>query len=174
MDSWKEVPNNYYLHNCKWIPFSNGFRFSQLSLGQKQIVNHFEHHHEITTKDLLFKNVKAYAELNKINVFDHLPLTFIIYVDAQSYSSDLERFAKCYEIIDGITQAANKNSPEYYKASLKLINSNILHIGLTGERRSVTHCKPKIADTHYAGKNIWILKPTGFIRGRGEIGRAHV
>eukprot|EP00826_Nyctotherus_ovalis_P033190 TRINITY_DN2679_c0_g1_i17.p2 TRINITY_DN2679_c0_g1~~TRINITY_DN2679_c0_g1_i17.p2 ORF type:complete len:176 (+),score=40.24 TRINITY_DN2679_c0_g1_i17:131-658(+) len=31
----------------------------------------------------------------------------------------------------------------------------------------VSHCRPKLAETHFAGKNIWLLKATGFNRGRG-------
>ena len=131
------------------------------------MVNHFEFHHEITTKDLLFKNTKAYAELNKFNIFDHIPLTFIISVDASSYSSDLGKFAQCFDMIEGITRAGDRTVPDYCKQCLKLINQKLGQIKLPGERRAVAQCKAKIVNTNYCGKNIWILKPTGFNRGRG-------
>ena len=167
MDYWKEVHNTNFIYNFKWMPFLKGVRFEQLSYSQKQMINHFEFHPEITTKDLLFKNVLAYAELNKINVFDHLPLTFVIDVDSHTYTADFSKFINCYETIHGIINGGNKSSPDYYKQCLKLINSKLQHINLSKERRIVSHCKPKIPDTHFAGKNIWILKVTGFNRGRG-------
>ena len=75
------------------------------------MVNHFEFHHEITTKDLLFKNIMSYAELNKINIFDHVPLTFVMDMDSQTYSPDFEKFELCYKAIEDIVQSCNKNSP---------------------------------------------------------------
>ena len=167
LDYWKEVPNNNFMYHFKWMPFSYGYRFTQLSYSQRQIVNHFQYHAEITTKDLLFKNLNAYAELNKINIFDYVPLTFIVNVDSQTYSPDCEKFFQCYEAIQGIMNNGDKSSPDYFKQCLKQINIKLQQIGLSKERRAVSHCKPKIEDSHFAGKNIWILKPTGFNRGRG-------
>lgn len=161
------MPNTNFMFNFKWMPFLKGVRFKQLSDSQKQMVNHFEYHHEITTKDLLFKNVMYYAELNKINVFDHLPLTFIVDVDSQTYTPDFAKFVQCYEAIENITTAADKGSADYHKQCLKLINAKIQQISPSKERRAVLHCRPKLVDTHFAGKNLWILKVTGFNRGRG-------
>ena len=124
------------------MPFLKGVSFSQLSLSQKQIINHFEFHQEITTKDLLFKNLINYAELNKINIFDHVPLTFIIHVDSQTYSSDFERFVHCYELIKEIALAKDKNSSDYCNQCLKLINTKLQQFQFSKERRAVTHCRP--------------------------------
>lgn len=167
LDCWKEVPNTNFMFHFKWMPTSSAFRFTQLSYCQKQMVNHFEFHQEVTTKDLLFKNLKAYAELNKINVFDYIPLTFLVDVDSQTYSPDIEKFSRCFEAIQGIVDAGNKNSPDYCKQCLKLIDQKLLQIGISKERRMVSHCRPKIVESHFAGRNIWILKATGFNRGRG-------
>ena len=143
------------------------FNFDQLSYCQKQIVNHFEYHTEITTKDSLFKNLLTYAELNKLNVFDYLPLTFVVDVDAQTYTPDFSKFTQCYEAIESVINTGDKSNPDYYKQCLKQINLKLQTVNLSKERRAVSHCRPKIVDTHFAGKNIWILKPTGFNRGRG-------
>jgi hypothetical protein len=166
MDYWKEVPNSNFMYHFKWMPFLRGLNYEQLSFCQKQMVNHFEFHYEITTKDLLFKNLMTYAELNKINVFDYVPLTFVIDVDSQSYTQDLVRFTQCYEIIASCLDS-DKNSDTDYKQALKLINSKIQQVNLSRERRVVSHCRPKMSESHFAGKNIWLLKATGFNRGRG-------
>jgi hypothetical protein len=150
------------MFHFKWIPVLKGQRFEQLPYSQKQMINHFEFQHEITTKDLLFRNLLSYAELNKINIFDHVPLTFILNVDSPTYCSDFSKFAKCYEVI----QDASKDITDF-KQALGIINSKLQQIRLSRERLAVTHCKPKIVETHFAGKNIWMLKPTGFNRGRG-------
>ena len=161
---WKEVPNNCFLFHFKWMPFLKNLRFEQLSYTQKQVVNHFEFHHEITTKDLLLKNIMSYAELNKMNVFDNVPLTFVMDMDSQTYVSDFAKFASCYETITKLIESNYEQSPRQY---LKLINQKLQQLSLSKERIAITHCRPKIPKTHFAGKNIWILKPTGFNRGRG-------
>jgi hypothetical protein len=124
------------------------------------MVNHFEYHHEITTKDSLFKNLLASAQLHKLNVFDYLPLTFVLDVDAQTYNPDFEKFVLSYNIIAAASKSGNPQA-------LKDINSKLQRITFSRDRRAITHCKAKIAATHFAGKNLWILKPTGFNRGRG-------
>lgn len=159
MDCWREVPSASHTFNFKWMPFLN-IRLNQLSLHQKQIVNHFEFHGEVTTKDLLFKNLMAYSELNKINVFDYVPMTFVMDVDARTYSWDFERFARCYEIVGRASQAGEGVLLAQTKAQLQ-------QVGLSKERRAVSHCRPKVPHTHLAGKNLWVLKPTHLNRGRG-------
>lgn len=155
------------MYHFKWIPFSKGMRFDQLSYTQNQIVNHFEYHTEITTKDGLFKNILSYAELNKINIFDYVPLTFIVDVDSQTYSPDFEKFEQCFIAIGNIMQTTDNTSKDYCNNCLKLINQKLSLSCFSKDRRIVTHCKPKIADTHFAGKNIWIVKPTEYNRGQG-------
>ena len=76
---WIEIPNFNFLYNFKWQPVSNGIKFSDLDgLSAKQIVNHFEFHKEISTKSRFFQNMKSYWEGIKYNVFDIMPLTFLL------------------------------------------------------------------------------------------------
>ena len=71
---WEETAEFDTMFNFRWQQSSNGIKFDQLSInGKKQIVNHFEHHSTITTKDNLFKNLGEYLD---INVFKTVPLTF--------------------------------------------------------------------------------------------------
>jgi hypothetical protein len=142
-------------------------RFEQLSYSQRQMVNHFEYHAELTTKDGLFRNLLAYAQLNKLNVFDYVPLTFVLDLDAQTYYPDFEKFVQCYGAIDSVLKADDPAHPLSETGRLKLINAKLQQITFSKDRRAVTHCKAKVWDTHIAGRNLWILKPTGFNRGRG-------
>lgn len=40
----------------------------------------------------MFKNYLAYCEYKKQNVFDFVPLTFVIEVDSLNYAYDLDKF----------------------------------------------------------------------------------
>jgi len=165
--SWKEVPNFSSVFHYKWQPISRGIRFELLNKAQKQMVNHFEGHEEITTKDMLFKNLLAYCELNKMNAFDFVPLTFTLDLDSPTYASDFEKFSYCYATIDAINNGLEKEALNRDEILLKAINSKLHKISFSRDRRVVSHSRAKITKTHYAGKNLWILKPTGFNRGRG-------
>ena len=162
MDYWKESPSFSSIYHFKWQPFSKGIRFDQVSLSQKQMVNHFECHHEITTKDYLFKNMFAYADTKKTNVFDYVPLTFVLDVDSETYYTDFERFVHCYNIME--MAKGVETDPEQ---CLRGINHKLAQFQFTRDKRLVTHNRTKLHRTHFAGHNIWILKPTGFNRGRG-------
>lgn len=71
---WEETAEFNTMFNFKWQQSSNGIKFNQISInGKKQMVNHFEHHSAITTKDNLFKNLNECLD-NK--VFEFVPLTF--------------------------------------------------------------------------------------------------
>ncbi|KAM3140566.1 hypothetical protein pb186bvf_007378 [Paramecium bursaria] len=78
---WKETTDSSSMFvNFKWQQSERGYRYERLILSQnyKQLVNHFEHHKEISNKMGLIKNLTAYCEKHKLNVFDYTPLTFIL------------------------------------------------------------------------------------------------
>jgi len=151
---WKEVPESCSIFHFKWQPFSKGIYFDQISISQKQMINHFEHHHEITTKDLLFRNLLLHLDHSKKNVFNYVPVTFLLDMDSEDFFTDLERFIYCYNTIK------NTNS-------LKAINQKLAGFPVLKDKKALTQHKYKLLDSHFAGGNIWILKPTGFNRGRG-------
>ena len=66
----------------RWAPVSRQINFDRLSHNFGQIVNHFEHHHEVTTKNELFKNLKSHYDEKNLNAFHTLPLTFYLKVSA--------------------------------------------------------------------------------------------
>lgn len=71
---WEETAEFDTIFNFRWQQTSHGIKFNQLSMnGKRQMVNHFENHATITTKDNLFKNLGEYLDTN---VFKTVPLTF--------------------------------------------------------------------------------------------------
>ena len=58
---WEETSYYNSIFNFKWQPTSKGILFDLLSSnGVRQMVNHFEAHKCITTKDGLFKSLQNY------------------------------------------------------------------------------------------------------------------
>lgn len=62
-ERWEEASSIDKLFNFKWTPVSNGINFEAVNaFGTKQLVNHFQNHGIITTKDKLFENMVTYCE----------------------------------------------------------------------------------------------------------------
>jgi len=151
---WKELPSYDSSFHFRWQPISKGIRFDQLSASQKQMVNHFEFHYEITTKDNLFRNFLKYTHETKLNPFLYVPLTFIINVNEFGEVVNYKEFVKCHKILSKL----KKN----YEKKLK-------EIGFAVNKKLVITEKAELNETHFAGKNIWIFKPTELNRGQGVI-----
>ena len=80
---WAEMVNNQQSHyHFRWSPVSRQINFERLSHNFGQMVNHFEHHHEITTKNELFKNLKTCSDEKQQNAFHLIPLTFCLKISA--------------------------------------------------------------------------------------------
>lgn len=100
--TWEETPSYDSLFNFKWQPCSYGIKYDQISTyGVKQIVNHIEGHENLTTKDLLFINMKAYCEKTApMNVHEILPLTFILDFKAENFYDQYEAFRGVHKLIE--------------------------------------------------------------------------
>lgn len=48
----------------------------------------------------MFKNFLQYCELKKTNVFEFIPLTFVLEVDSVNYAFDLDKFIQYYSFIE--------------------------------------------------------------------------
>ena len=94
--------------HLRWSPTSRGINFDRLSTNLfTQVVNHYEGHAEITTKNKLFKNIRNWHDERNESVFkDMLPLTFCIKVntfdgdvDAYSLRSELKEFKQAFNLL---------------------------------------------------------------------------
>lgn len=76
---WQKIPHTITLFDFKWTPHSSQIKFDFLGKhGEKNLVNHFEHHGCMTQKDQLALNMIKTGEAMQKNVFESLPLTFVI------------------------------------------------------------------------------------------------
>jgi hypothetical protein len=48
----------------------------------------------------MFRNLFQHCELKKLNVFDYVPLTFMLEVDSVNSAQDLERFVTYFTYVD--------------------------------------------------------------------------
>jgi len=64
-ENWEEIESFNPLFNLKWQQNSRGYRFGKLTGNSnlRQLVNHFEYHKSITTKNGLIKTLSAYCEV---------------------------------------------------------------------------------------------------------------
>lgn len=92
---WSEMETSYIssLFHFKWAPVSRQLNFDLLSgHGHKAIVNHFENHHLLSQKDQLYAHMLRFSEQNKLNVFQSLPIQFVIDFSQKSFGFELEKF----------------------------------------------------------------------------------
>jgi len=104
--TWEETTSYDSLYNFKWYPFATGIKYDQISTyGIKQLVNHIEGHENLTTKDLLFLNLRAYCEKTTLNVYDLHPLTFILDFKAENVYEQYEAFRGVHKLIESYLQS---------------------------------------------------------------------
>ena len=63
-------------------------------------MNHIEGHESITTKDYLFLNLKIYCEKANLNVFDMVPLTFILDFRSDQVYEQIDIVKSVHRIIE--------------------------------------------------------------------------
>lgn len=90
------------LFDFKWTPYSSNIRFDFLGKhGEKNLVNHFEFHGSITQKDQLFLNLQKACDNSHRDVFEILPVTFVIdYAEQHVFNVMMDRFQIYFNVID--------------------------------------------------------------------------
>lgn len=158
---WEETAEFDTMFNFRWQQTSHGIKFNQLSMnGKRQMVNHFENHATITTKDNLFKNLAEYLDTN---VFKTVPLTFCIESYSESYKSDMNTFKSIFEMIDQQSKNQITHDELVEDLSKKYLSNISLKKGTRNKHTESIH----LPTTHFAGYNLWFLKVTKLNRGRG-------
>lgn len=126
------------------------------------MVNHFENHTEITTKDNLFKNLKAY---NESEISECVPLTFLIESHSETFAEDLDKFKSVFKILKDYSEHAVEG--EEHKIIVDEINEKINDLQNFKARGNKNNGQMKMPYSHFDGYNIWFLKVTQYNRGRG-------
>ena len=165
---WQEISSYSKIFNFKWKPFSSGIRFEQLSLyGQRQLVNHISNHEEITTKHNMFKNLSEYWKENSLDVFQYVPLTFILEYDNEDIWGDLSFFSLVFEVWN---EMKSKDKSVTKEDMIKVVNDKLKRTvsdNLKYFNIDKIYHELEISNTHIKSSNLWFLKVTKLNRGRG-------
>ena len=174
--NWKEAQMNVTsLFNFKWQTSTMCIDYNRLSSVESipQIVNHFEFHSSISNKSNMFLNLFQYCEANNINIWKYVPLTVFI-----SPNNENEKFFdNLYDTINNyivdyndINKSLDKEkNKEKYSKLFKTMKCSIF-----GRRKDVakdtwmmgSRTPIQIPNTHYEGKNLWVLKASNLNRGQ--------
>ena len=153
--------------NLIWTPLSSQINYGAHSLIETaQFVNHFEYHKELSNKSKTFINLLRYCEFNDIDLFSFYPLTIIFSFNSNNLNNQIEKFKKLYNEIPSLIideKDKKKENGEDNDSSTKLY-SNYFTVNLSKKLGSFQ--KIYIPKTHYAGKNLWLLKRDNLNRGR--------
>ena len=163
---WKECHSlSTNLFNFKWkeVALINDFLDYNDNKDKKQMINHFENNSCITNKYNLFLNFTKYCENKNIDVFKYIPFTIILDdSDYEEFSEYLSNFKQLF---------ANINNHIFDNKS---IQNQIFDRRKVNYKTYFPMKDPKIGiktyieipSTHFAGKNLWIVKAPNLNRGR--------
>ena len=162
--NWKEshtlLTNRF---DFKWKDCSVGINFSFLSSKNKQIVNHFEYHSSLSNKAKLFKNLFTYCESINKEIFQYIPFSVVIDLNDQpSYGTISDGLKIIFDNIENYLFDYPSIKDKIFsrrKVSYSSIFPN--KDGKTGLKTNIV-----IPNTHYNGKNYWIIKAPNLNRGR--------
>ncbi|CAD8203663.1 unnamed protein product [Paramecium octaurelia] len=150
--------------NFRWQQTNRGYKYDRLIANSqyKQCVNHFEQHFEISNKQYLFRNLCQLCENSKQNVFDFVPVTFVLDFNDESIDSQFTQFIKFFDKFapkDKKIEQLPKKLQEY-KKKLKIQSTPLLDKKLHSIPQKVPKCQE-------GDQYLWLLKPTFLNRGRG-------
>lgn len=132
-----------YLHEASfiWQPFLKNINFRKFNtLPEPPIINHFEKHFELSDKSKLFVNLSSYCKKHNLNLSSMVPVTFLVDTKSKNLSIQTGVFMNYYRALKGETRGKIGVDPE--------VNQTV-------------------AETHFIGKNIWLIKPADNNRGKG-------
>ena len=122
------------------------------------MVNHFEHHQQISNKLSLFINLIKYCEEKGLDVFKYVPFTIIMQYDSSFYEHQMTSFTDFFiNIKDYIT--SNHNVDHKYKKYSSLFKVD--PFDRIGSKTNL-YIHPNM----FNEKNFWLVKATDMNRGR--------
>ena len=161
---WKEChSNNTNLFDFKWKDVITIKDFLDFGVSKKQLINHYENHSCLSNKYKMFYNFSKFCENKGIDVFKYVPFTITFdYLNYEELNIYQENFK---EIFNNINNYIFENDS---------INNQLFDRKKIPYRRLFPLDDPKMGNkfyceipkSHYAGKNLWIVKAPNLNRGR--------
>ena len=151
--------------NFFWAPCTSQIDFSYLIENKtkiKTMCNHFPNQNQLSNKLNIFKNLLAYCEENKLDLFKYIPVTIIIQYDSPFFLGQISNFEDFFNsikdfVLDPYKPKALKDWKRKYRYFFYTDGELDSKIG-----RKTNLFIPK---NHYDGKNLWIIKALNLNRG---------
>ncbi len=172
----------------KWQQTYRGYKYDKLISNPniKQLVNHFEFHKEISTKNGLIRSLGSFCSVkfivvyfnvekeNKLYLSEITPITFSFNMDDEvNFDNDMQRFAQFFinnfsnpNFYPKCEHNDKKNGNVWYNFDYRRRGKYQTH-NLPQESSSSPFLEQKMKETFIRGFNVWVIKPTGLNRGRG-------
>ena len=161
---WKEChSNNTNLFDFKWKDVTTAKDFIDFGTSKKQLINHYENHSCLSNKYKMFYNFAKFCESSGIDVFKYVPFTICFdYLNYDELIIYQEHFKEIFRNIDNyIFENDSINNQLYDRKKIPYKRLFPLADPKMGNK---FYCE--IPKSHYAGKNLWIVKAPNLNRGR--------
>ncbi len=109
-----------------------------MRFSSRGLVNHLEGHVELSTKQRLLLNLHTFCELNRLNVFEMVPVSFVIALRDPAINSQLERFQRFFELLGS-------------EGGLEELNSRLGHFPYPSQRTKTGSTLPIMTEGLFAG-----------------------
>lgn len=115
----------------------------------------------------MFKNLSEYWKENSLDVFQYVPLTFMLEYDSEDICGDLSFFSILFDVCNEMTarnpSVTKEEMTKYINEKLKrTVSENLKYFNIDKIYHNL-----KIPSTHINSSNMWFLKVTKLNRGRG-------
>ena len=153
---WEKNPKEFSkFSDFIWTPLAYEIDFA-LSNEYSIYVNHLEYNGVISNKLKLFETLLKHCEKKGYDLFNFFPLTLSFRLNSENFHKNVKAFEYIYNNIEMFV----KNSQNEKNFTFENLDFSF------GNKKIGNVQKISIPKSFYAGKNMWIIKPVNFNRGR--------
>ena len=153
---WEKNPKDFSkFSDFIWTPLAYEIDFA-LSNEYSIYVNHLEYNGVISNKLKLFETLLKHCEKKGYDLFNFFPLTLSFRLNSENFHKNVKAFEYIYNNIEMFV----KNSQNEKNFTFENLDFSF------GNKKIGNVQKISIPKSFYAGKNMWIIKPVNFNRGR--------
>ena len=153
---WEKNPKEFSkFSDFIWTPLSYEIDFT-ISNEYGIYVNHLEYNGVISNKLKLFENLLKHCEKKGYDLFNFFPLTLSFRLNNENFHKNVKVFENIYKNIENFV----KNSENNKNLTFENLDFSF------GNKKIGNVQKVSIPNSFYTGKNMWIIKPVNFNRGR--------
>ena len=166
--------------NFIWTGGTSGFSYDSLTAENEtdpttfKCINRFQNGFEINDKDNLFRNLWHHHEADRKAILEYVPVTFSFRVEELMFGKSLQEFARFFLSlkkgvpIEEIKPVGKEKDAEGNEYDVFFFFGHEFQPGnQSSNYQNFKSHEIKKDHNLFNGHNLWMLKPSGFNRGRG-------